>query len=1031
MTALRRIAYPLGLAWARLTRRGERVLLVGFGIAAGAALLAAVLAGSLVAQDRSVQRATARVPAEDRTVRLVWGGIASGPGTDIDRLDLTSRRALAPLAPPPTRAMLFRTSQSNGHLFDLGAIDGLGRYVQLRTGRLPRPCSASRCEVLRLGGFGPVPKIKGLTLAVVGTATLDSPLPFGNLITRETYASVLSSALLYHTAPTPPLLLADGVRGLARVGVFVPTYRSYTWAAPLRPGAVHPWTIDRFAEEVTRTRSALQAKSLRFDLTAPLSELQAANETGRVAGRRLLLIGGEAAALLLAFAVLAAAGLRRDAEAQWRRLTWFGARRWQLALGSVAEVGLVALAGAAVGWAAGSGIGALVAGRAGVPARPVLAHSVVSGRGFVLAAAIAVAAALVVLLSLRAGVARLGALVVTPADAAAVGALVAVVLALARGAANTNSLANERGTGAVLLVLPALIAFIGSVVWARALTPALRLLERRGRDAPVPVRLAALSLARNPGRAAVAVAFLVVSLGLAVFAATYRSTLARGESDQAAFTVPADFVVREDLTKLVPVSQAAPLQRFRSLAPQSTAVPVLRLSANVRRLEGSPGLTLLGIPAHDIPGVRWRGDYSPLSPDEIARRLQPSGSVAVRGARLPLDARRLVLPFRARGDELAVRAVVLTPSGAAQAIRLGMTTSKRLAGAVPPSARGGLIVFFTFGLTNTGLHGVPNGGINAAAVAQGTLRLRRPRVDGRALPFDFGAWTGTGGITDQGDGRLQYVVTGDSVARFRARQPTDDHPFPIVVTKRLAAAAGPGGVLPLDVGAGTIVGRVVGTLNRMPTVDGDVVLADESTVATALSAETPGTANADEVWVDVPSRYRDRVASAFRRSPLDALAVTSHAAVLRDLRADPLARGTLLTLASAALAALGLALVGVLLVVVSDLRDERGELFDLEAQGATPATLRRHLRLRSALVGAFGVLGGIATGAALAALVVALVTLTAGAGSAEPPLLLGLDWPVLLLGLVAYFGLAALLVSVATRRAFHADVAGRVAEVGT
>ena len=40
-TVLRRIAYPLRLAWLRLTRRGERVLLVGLGIACGAALLAA------------------------------------------------------------------------------------------------------------------------------------------------------------------------------------------------------------------------------------------------------------------------------------------------------------------------------------------------------------------------------------------------------------------------------------------------------------------------------------------------------------------------------------------------------------------------------------------------------------------------------------------------------------------------------------------------------------------------------------------------------------------------------------------------------------------------------------------------------------------------------------------------------------------------------------------------------------------------------------------------------------------------------
>src|SRR5512133_4000611 len=141
MTALRRFVYPLGLAWARLTRRGERILLVAFGIAVGAALLAAVLAGSLVAQDRSVERATARVPAADRTVRLVWGGIASGPGTDVARLDVVSRRALAPLVHAPTRAMLFRTSQANGRLFDLGAIDGLSRFVHVRAGRLPHRCS--------------------------------------------------------------------------------------------------------------------------------------------------------------------------------------------------------------------------------------------------------------------------------------------------------------------------------------------------------------------------------------------------------------------------------------------------------------------------------------------------------------------------------------------------------------------------------------------------------------------------------------------------------------------------------------------------------------------------------------------------------------------------------------------------------------------------------------------------------------------------------------------------------------------------
>ena len=1025
MTVVRRILYPVNLAWTRLARRGGRMVLVAVGIAAGAALLAAVFAGSLVAQDRSVERATTRVPAADRTVRLVWGGIGSGPGTDVESLDRISRRALTQLVGSPTRAILFRTSQSNGHLFDLGGIDGLARYVHLRSGRLPQPCTAGRCEVLELGGSGPVPKLQGLALSVVGKATLDSPVPFGTLITRETYASVLSSALLYHTAPTPPLLLANGVEGLARADVFAPTFRSYTWAAPLRPGAVHPWSIDGFARSVTQTRSTLQSRSLAFDLTAPLAQLHEANEDGKVAGRRLLLIGGEAAALLLAFAVLAAAGLRRDTEAQWRRLTWFGARRWQLVTGSVAEIGVVALSGALVGWAVGSGVGAIVAQRAGVSAGDVLRHSAVSGSGVALGAGIAVAAVLVVLLSLRAESTRFGTLAVTAVDVAAIGAAVAVVLALARGATDTASLANESGTGAVLLVLPALIAFVAAIVWARLLTPALRVLERKGRNAPVPVRLAALSLARNPGRAAVAVAFLVVSLGLALFAETYRSTLARGETDQAAFAVPADFVVREDLTKLVPVFQAAPLAHFASV---SHAIPVVRLSGNVRRLEGSPGLTVLGLPAQDIPRLRWRSDYSPLSQREIAARLQPGHDVSLQGVRIPPGARRLTLPFRARGDELAVRAVVVTRAGGAVGIRLGTTTAKRLGAAVPAAARGGRLVSFIFDLTNTGLHGVPNGGINAAALSRGTLQLDRPRVDGNELPLDFARWTGTGGITATSSGQLQYVVTGNDVARLRARQPTDGKPIPLVVSPRLAEAAGPGGILPVDVATGTLVGHVVGTVRRIPTVDEDVVIADEATLATALP---PGSGTANEAWLDSAPGRADAVAAALRRPPFNTLEVTAHDALLADLRSEPLARGTLLTLAAAAVAALGLALAGLLLVVVSDLRDERGELFDLEAQGAGPNMLRRHLRLRTAFVAAFGLVGGIATGVALAALVVALVTLTAGAGSAELPLLLGVDWPVVSLGLAAYFLVAGLLVSATTRRAFRADVAGRFAEVGT
>lgn len=1031
MITVRRALYPFRLALVRLRRRGERVVLVALGVGAAAGLLAAVLAGSLVARDQSLARATAALPQSDRTVRLTWGGIASGAGNDPAAIDRFARNAVTPLAGRPVRAMLFRESLAQGHLFDLGAIDGLQRFVRLSSGRLPAPCRPSRCEVLQLGGTGPMPRIQGLRLVRVGHAALNSAVPLGDLITRETYASVLSTALLYHTAPTPPLLLAEGVGGLAGTPALAPTYRSYAWTAPLDPHAVHPWTLDSFVRRVAETRSRVEAESLAYDLAAPTDELQAADQTGRVAARRLLLIGGESAALLLAFAVLAASGLRRDAEAEWRRLTWYGARRWQLALVSTAEVVCVAVVGAVLGWAVGAVAGAVVADRAGVDAGAILGHSVVSGTGLLLALAIALAAALAVLLSLRAGGARLGALTITPVDAAAIGAAVAVAVALARGAANAGSLANQRGTGAVLLVLPALVAFVAAVVVGRLLAPALGLLERYGRRGPPAVRLAALSLARNPGRAVVATAFLVVSLGLALFAATYHATLVRAQRDHAAFAVPVDAIVSENLTTLVPVLQAASPQQFAHAVPGTRVIPAVRLSADVHRLSGAQSVTALGLPADALRSIRWRGDNSPDSPARLAALLQPAGPVTLQGVRLPPDARLLSLHIATRGDPLAVRAVVVTPFGTARGIPMGTTSATTLRGHVPADARGGLLVSFIFDLTGTGLHGVPNGGANAVTSASGTMSLGTLRADGRPLRLPLARWSGGGGITPSRGRRLGYVVTEGNVARLRARQLTDNTPVPIVVTPALAAAAGPGGVLPFEVGDASVTGRIVAVARRVPTISGDAVLADAASLTTAMDADAPGSGAPNEVWLDAPRGRQAALDASLRKPPFNVLQVASYRNVLAAQQSDPLARGTLYTLGGAAIVALVLALVGLLFGVVSDVRDERGELFDLEAQGAEPATLRTHLRLRGAFVAAAGALGGAALGAVLAALIVALVTLTASAGSPEPPLVLSVDWAAILVGLAAFSAGATLLVFGATRRAFRHDVAGRFAEVGT
>src|SRR5204862_3811774 len=155
-------------------------------------------------------------------------------------------------------------------------------------------------------------------------------------------------------------------------------YRAYGWFLPVGGGAVHPWAVDAFSRKAQRLAAQLEASDEGFVVTAPSEELTTAVASSRVAARRLLLLGGDGGALLIAFTVLAAAALRRDVTDARRRLTWFGARRWQVELFTLAESGAVATVGTLAGWVAGGAIAALVASRAGSPAGEVIAHSLLS-----------------------------------------------------------------------------------------------------------------------------------------------------------------------------------------------------------------------------------------------------------------------------------------------------------------------------------------------------------------------------------------------------------------------------------------------------------------------------------------------------------------------------------------------------------------------------------------------------------------------------------------------------------------------------
>jgi hypothetical protein len=1023
MRLLRQLTYPLRLVSARIARRGDRLALVGIGVLAGSAILAAVLAGSLVMRDRALAQATRRIPVQDRTVQAAWFGARGIEEGDWRALDRVARPALRRLnGHEPVSVMLYREAQIRGHLVDLRAVDGLARWVRLRSGHLPRPCVPTRrCEVVRLEGTGPIPSTRDLRLVEVGTVTLRPDAPFAGFIRRASDTAAIAAAVDYHAPPRPPIVIAEGVRGLSQTPELATFFRSYAWIVPVLPGDVHPWAIDRFADSVDRTRSEITSHSEAFDVSAPVEELRAAAATSRAGARRLLLLGGEAATLLLAFTILAASSLRRDVAAAWQRLSWYGARRWQLVLFSLAESGAVAAAATLLGWATGAAGAAVIAGRAGSPAGDILRHSVASGRGAALALGLAASATLLLFGALRSPALRFGGLSLSALDVAALGALLAILLGLTRGRADAAELAGGGGTGTFLLLLPALIAFVAAIVAARGLVPLLRAAERLGRRGPVSLRLAALSLARNPGHAAVAATFLVVSLGMALFAATYRLTLDQGQTEQSAFAVPADVVLREDLSQLVSVPQAASAAQYARLG---TAVPVLRLSGDAGRLDTSGGVTLLGLPAAALPRIDgWRSDFAREPLPALARRIDPGATVTTAAIPIPSGTKTIRLRVRGSGTPIGIRAVVKGPRGEFGFVQLGSTEGP-LRARLPAGLAGGGLVALDFDQLNNGRL-TANGGTGLQPVSSGTLRLGQLVFDGRAQTVKWPRWRGLSGVAMNGND-VRYQLTADLAAGIRERQPTDGRSVPALVTPALARAAGSDGILPVQIEGETLSIRVAGIVKRFPSVaEGDVVVADFSTVANKLNAQSPGLGVVDEMWID-----GDVDPGALRRAPFDVLHADSRSALESRLRSDPLSRGALLTLAGTALVALLLAVVGLLLGLVSDLRDESGELRDLEAQGATPAELRRHLRLRTLVVAATGLAGGLATGLVLSALVTDLVTLTANAGAPQPPLRLVLELPLVLLGVLAYALLAWATVGLATRAAFRGKAVGRVSEVG-
>ena len=1020
---MRRALAPTQVAARRVVRAPLRSAVVAIGIALAIGSLVGISSGRLIVRDRVLHQQLAAVPSERQAFRVDDFGLAStvspSDATAATRaLRLVSRRT-------PVHTVAFPALRFQSQVVVLSAISGLTQWLHVHSGREPRACRSTRCEVL-LVGSGRLPRrltAPGLSLVVVGRASLAVPALLGG----------------YATPSGAALLVGSDVRGLASQQALESNFRTESWVVPLKANDVRAWEVGALLARAARAQSQLEGERPTLRLSGPDDALLAGVRQGTIGGRRLLLVGGEIASLLLGFAVLAAVGLRRTLTAEWRRFEEQGARRWQMWLLVVAETGAAAFTGAITGAVAGAAAACLTSARAGVGAEAMLVHSVLTRDTTLLVVLAWAIVTAVLVLSVRPPAQGIRVGPVRIADVVAVGALVGAILVASRGAAGADELAGSHGSVPLLLVFPGLLALGVALMAARALAPVAKIAERTSRGRTVPLRLAMLALTRAPARTEVAVSFVVISLGLALLASSYRTTLEQGVRDEAAYAVPLDFVLTEGSRNVGPLD-AVSVERYRTFAAGIEAYPVLRRFADVPSIGTeftSP--VVLGLDPKAVENVHgWRDDFGRLAPKRLARLLGAGGSVHLEGPKLPAGTTGFALRVGRRGAEVQLALAIAEPSGRIVHVDFAGPGAEASGPEQVPSH--GRVVGLELSLTRRAaaaiahreaLHSVggpsPEGALELGSLIALSGRHRL------GIVTDWKGWIGRSGARRLAGARtvVRFALTEGQTAVFRPRERTDGHPLPVVVSPDVQRSAA-GGIVTLQFGTQHVPARIVAVARRFPgTSDGgdSFVLADESHLQTALDADEPGTGWPIEVWLSAPSRALEQTETALSRAPFSILDVTSRSGLAHELRSDPLSRSIAIALVIGALIALGLAACGVWLTVLADVADERGDLYDLEAQGATPAELRGQLRLRAAIVTAVGVVGGVALGLILSNEVVRLLKVSAAGVPPVPPLVREVGWLPAGLALLSALIAIAILAEITTRRAFRESAPTQRGEV--
>jgi hypothetical protein len=550
----------------------------------------------------------------------------------------------------------------------------------------------------------------------------------------------------------------------------------------------------------------------------------------------------------------------------------------------------------------------------------------------------------------------------------------------------------------LMLAAPTLLLVGISFLALRCLLGALRLLDRRiGRTRSLARYLAARRLGRSPGTSFATALLLLLSIGLAFVASSYRAISLQNYADAAHMVVGADQVIEVE-----PPDQM--LAAARALPEGTTAV--VRTSPFLASASFPTPAVTYGIdPDRFADAGWWRDDFGDAPLDDILERLHgPPEGVELPEGSTTLDV-ELDAPAEAEGMTLLATAVdgEGTVTAARAPIEPGTSSYDLDLG---PGAERLLMI----GLETADPLDAPDDVQLGLAVT----------VDGQPLPLDGWepiTWQGAGGELQAGGDRATLDIRSGFADVIGGIQPALA-PVPALVTD--VAVEQLGRSFDARIGGQEMEILVVATARQFPgTAQGAPAIVVSAPTLLERQMAVPGTpaVTLNQVWGAGDDDLRPQI----EELGFAAESVRASAPIEGMLSQLPksLAMGM-----NAAAAVAGLALVAIGLAVGTYFAQRRRdyEFAALRAMGTTSGSIRSTLALEQVTLLGFALAAGLILGYAMLKLV--MPTVGASLGVEFPPAILVVDWDGLGIAVVAIGVVTAVALSLALRALLRSSVTG-------